>query len=727
MTTFLKKAVGLISVVPLCLSIQAQDTLFFEGYETTSYQNLIYSTPPCSNLPDLWDTISNLNGTIPPSSSYFWGVRDLNGNCGGSLFETIQTDTFDLSNHNFSFFSFDYFYFELDNGDEMKYQITYNLIPQTEVILINGSNNISSNGWLTESIHIPDSVSSFSISISFKQNGDNDYLGLDNLCLTGIHKDSCFIHAPTLSALTCNNHGSNSNALDDYFDFTLLCEGQNTTTFNIYQNDSLLQQNLDFQLPQSLSSISGSTFNINHFEIRDSANTHCFTEFSLDSSAHCSTNYQISLNLLSTTNLNSSCNQGDSILISLNSIGNFDSTNYFEIILYDSTQNNFSSLLTTLATNTLDTQLYLSTPHALVTSNTYQLSIKSSYPYLTTTSTTLNINNPQNCISPYLTGILINACSSGMNEGSGELIFGYTGSYTINTSADFKFYYAANLPFSSSHLKIDSFTHEPVNTLLLNSAAGCPNLFIDAYQQIIPSNSRFMICRNDVDINSVYWYNLCGHGPIYVLYAEPTNWLDNGLFSNLTTTGIRYMKASFTDTFAHVYTNEIAYDRTLNSGLDGDFTSYQAPGGFPSQYQNFGCYLTPGILPIHLLDFQLHKQNENIQIDFSFADQSHFKLYHLEKYIDDVWREIKNFKVNDNYPYYTYVDELPLSANNYRLLATNDQGKIELLGGESIAFEQNDKKIIARTNLLGQSINASTKGWQIILYEDYSTQKVYNP
>lgn len=181
---------------------------------------------------------------------------------------------------------------------------------------------------------------------------------------------------------------------------------------------------------------------------------------------------------------------------------------------------------------------------------------------------------------------MINACGSGLDEGKGELLFGCTGDYPLLFSdSTFQFYYGVSDAFTSLQLKIDVFTDEPSNTLLLNSAAGCANLFLDGYNTVIPMNSRFMICRNDIDVNSLLWNNLCGQGPIYVLYADPLHWIDMGLFSHVTTPGIRYMQTKFTDTFNHVFNHYIHYNRSNTSGFDGDYLTFSSNGGEANTYE----------------------------------------------------------------------------------------------------------------------------------------------
>lgn len=220
--------------------------MYLESFENITL-SLNTSTPPCFVMPDLWDKTLSIDTIMAHHSSNFWGVRDLNGNCGGTGFESLATDTFDLSNYSLSSFSFSFFFFEFDNGDDIKYQLTLNHVVQPEVLLVDGSADTSSNAWEHVTIPIHDTVNSFHFKLMIKQNGDNDYAGFDYFHLLGLHQDSCHIFTPTIQSITCNNNGTTNNALDDFNDLTLTITGQNLANhYSLYEDNVLISDTFSY-------------------------------------------------------------------------------------------------------------------------------------------------------------------------------------------------------------------------------------------------------------------------------------------------------------------------------------------------------------------------------------------------------------------------------------------------------------------------------------------------
>jgi hypothetical protein len=120
----------------------------------------------------------------------FLGILDLNdtedGN-GTSGFAHINFNTIDVSGaSNGVTVSFEYEFFEYDNGDDAYYTIIIDGTPQTEVMLINGEDPasggpISGNGIISETI--PPGTTNVALSIRIKQNGQGDYGGFDNFAI----------------------------------------------------------------------------------------------------------------------------------------------------------------------------------------------------------------------------------------------------------------------------------------------------------------------------------------------------------------------------------------------------------------------------------------------------------------------------------------------------------------------------------------------------------------
>ena len=161
-------------------------TITKQSFETNGDTwQVTFSTPPCTSGVDSWNYRTELGNIIPSDGEQFWGIRDLSGSCGSSGFETITLENFDISSYSNVNLTFDYYVFEYDNGDDIKYELFFDNQSQGEVILFEGNSNLSSEGWVTESILIPNYVTNLKFKISLKQNGDSDYAGIDNILLAG--------------------------------------------------------------------------------------------------------------------------------------------------------------------------------------------------------------------------------------------------------------------------------------------------------------------------------------------------------------------------------------------------------------------------------------------------------------------------------------------------------------------------------------------------------------
>ena len=144
----------------------------------------IFSTPPCTLDDDTWNTHSSLGSIVPSEGDFFWGIQDLNGNCGSSGFEQIEFANVDVSQFRNVILSFEFQVLGYDNGDDMKYQLWLDDQPQPEVLFIDGGNNLSTDGWSQISINIPNNTSRLKLVLMVKQNG-SDMAGIDNIQLMG--------------------------------------------------------------------------------------------------------------------------------------------------------------------------------------------------------------------------------------------------------------------------------------------------------------------------------------------------------------------------------------------------------------------------------------------------------------------------------------------------------------------------------------------------------------
>ena len=144
----------------------------------------LMSTPPCSQQGDTWNYHTVLGEIVPSEGDYFWGIQDLNGNCGSSGFEYIEFTSLNIEEFRNVVLTFKVQVKGFDNGDDMKYQLWLDDVMQPEVLFIDGQNDFTHEDWTTVHIEIPNAISIVKLRISIKQNG-SDIAGLDQIRLDG--------------------------------------------------------------------------------------------------------------------------------------------------------------------------------------------------------------------------------------------------------------------------------------------------------------------------------------------------------------------------------------------------------------------------------------------------------------------------------------------------------------------------------------------------------------
>ncbi|MEZ4840849.1 MAG: hypothetical protein R2821_04880 [Flavobacteriaceae bacterium] len=164
----------------------------FEGLGDT-WMPIELSTPSCNSNGDIWAPVTSIFSLFPSEGNRFWGIRDLDGNCGGNNFETITLPNIAVSGQTNLIFSFDYYAEEFDNGEALKYELFFDNVSQGEVIVVEGSggNSDDTNGWKTETVSIPDNVSNVSAKFFAKCDHTFEIAGFDNIKIEKASGSSC--------------------------------------------------------------------------------------------------------------------------------------------------------------------------------------------------------------------------------------------------------------------------------------------------------------------------------------------------------------------------------------------------------------------------------------------------------------------------------------------------------------------------------------------------------
>ncbi len=167
-------------------SLTSQSLINSQGFESqTGSWNYNTSIPACTNGNDIWNIVNRIEDIEPSQGNYFWGIRDLRGDCSNTGLENLTFNETDISAYRNVVLTFDYQVYGFDSGDDLKYELFFDGISQGEVIFFEGDQNKSTNNWETLHINIPNHINRLKWILSVKQNGNDDYAGIDHIELTG--------------------------------------------------------------------------------------------------------------------------------------------------------------------------------------------------------------------------------------------------------------------------------------------------------------------------------------------------------------------------------------------------------------------------------------------------------------------------------------------------------------------------------------------------------------
>jgi hypothetical protein len=362
-------------------------------------------------------------------------------------------------------------------------------------------------------------------------------------------------------------------------------------------------------------------------------------------------------------------------------------------------------------------------PSATASGAGYLIRIISSNPSVTGSSSTANTvtlsGGPCTLTPIHVTSMLFDgcdvSCGSGA-EGKSEIIFGTTGGYSLTPNAtNVVLTYTNGVPY----VMTSAILNNTATTSALNAAAGCPGLFVDGFGSTIPPNSSFLLVSNNLCVSALTWSNLCGTGPIYVIYGStgsaPTDtWHDNGNFGN--SGGVKNFSLSFTATDGTVLSDTYSYTAP-GSATDGNYAKWNEFGGSPIQQGNMpNCDITPVVLPSELVSFyglNNHEINSLYWQTASEQNNDYFTLSHsTDGYNFTQLAQLDGGGNSDQTLSYSFDHIRPAAGiNYYRLSSTDFDGTTYQKGVIAV----NTKSNLSFYNVITSSIELSSKS-SIALY-----------
>ena len=395
--------------------------------------------------------------------------------------------------------------------------------------------------------------------------------------------------------------------------------------------------------------------------------------------------------------------------INYTSTGTFTAGNTFTVQLSDAS-GNFASPTTigTTSSTAGSGTLNFTIPSGTPSGSGYLIRIIASNPStISSNSASFTITQVGSCtmIEPYISSIIYDgcdgACGSG-NEGLSEIIFGNTGSYSMlvnSTNIDLNY-------TTGGYNMTATVVNNTATTSALNTAAGCAGLFVDAFNTTLPPNATFLMVSENLCVNALTWSDLCGQGPIYIIYGGAgvggDTWHDGGNFGNSGTA--KNYSTSFTTT-SGTFSMNYTYDPP-GSGTDGNYATYAIGNGTPATQGNFpNCTITPVALASELIEYTGELQNNESILRWKTAserDNAEYKINHSTNGID--WQEIGSVlghgTTNDE-SNYSLIHKYPKTGMNYyQLKAIDFSGQQTNLGIVAIEVAGNFAYYNASSNQL---------------------------
>lgn len=494
---------------------------------------------------------------------------------------------------------------------------------------------------------------------------------------------------------------------------------------------------IDLSAP-AFQGVSGAiTFRLYAWGASAAGGTFSVNDFTFNGSTSCGGGATLNTGALSGSPFAVTCTTTAAGSVAYTGTGTFNPGNTFTVQMSDASGSFASPTVVGSITSTaLSGSVAITIPAGTPSGTGYRFRVVSSNPAITAVDNgsdiTINLTGgPCVLTPPYMTSAIINSCDPTCSEGFNEIVFGNSGDYAFNvTPANFNFHYGSTFPGTNY---TDLLVNNATTLSNLNTAAGCPGLFVDAAGTTIPANASWMLAYTDICTEALDWTGLCGSGPIYVIFQDDSDWSTGGNFANNPgSPGIRFWRTSITTNSGPTFTIDYTTSGDFYGNSDGVYATFSSSGGAATAYGDDDCMLTPVVLPVELVDFVGKKHESKNELYWATASErnsSHFEVHVTQD--GDNWESIGIVSAAGNstdlLSYRLDHFDAKKAINYYRLSQFDLDGAfVRYTKLVTIDNREVDNNIVGRYNTLGQEINENAKGVQILLYSDGSSKRIFN-
>ncbi|MCT4580702.1 MAG: T9SS type A sorting domain-containing protein [Flavobacteriales bacterium] len=663
-------------------SFSAQTTIAIQSFEPSgdTWIPMTLSTPACTNSGDVWDYSTSIGSISPNHLTQFWGIADLNGNCGGTGFETITLPNVDVSLYTSVTFSFDYNVVGFDNGDDLKYELFYDNVSQGEVVVVNGTSNTSTGGWITESVNIPNTVTNVSVILSAKQNGASDYGGLDNVILEGT--STCTPATISSVSPTSGPEGTTVTITASSGDLTggsVLFNGvaatitsSNATTIVCTVPTGATSGDLTITDGQPCTT-TYSSFTVTcgpTTEPTSSSSGLNFTgvdcqNFTINWSSGDGTNRIVVVSTAAITGV-----PADQTAYTANAtFGSGNTLNAGEYIVYNGTGSSV-----TVTGLTVNTSYFVSVYEYNGTT------INCTENYLTSSilsGTQATLSACTTC--PEIKSILVNSCGNSSDEGTDEYVVFKNGSSALNVD-DIQIDFPSAGSYCNTACGGNTIGNNAAYISSLNAVAGCTKF---AYADPIPAEATVMLFTGQTPSYVYDFSTMCGNGElVYALFCSNTS--GSGRYGNSSganrTTSMTWGSCNQSVTF---------FSSSANTGSDGDYVSFDA-SGTPAYNNEGACLAQP--LSVEVIAFNARKQNRGVVVEWQTISEDLIDSYNIYKSSNGTdYKMINTIAVSDlrnENMTYTSTDPAEIKSITYYMLTVEKNGEEETIAYTSVSTDE---------------------------------------